>query len=50
MLWTIAALLTALWVLGMTISYSMGGVLHLLLIAAAFLVVLRFMSRQTVLS
>jgi len=50
MLWTIAASLAALWVLGMTNSYTMGGVLHLLLIAAALVVLLRFMSRQTVLS
>ena len=50
MLWTIAAGLAALWVLGMTTSYTMGGVLHLLLVAAAFVVLLRFMSRQTVLS
>jgi hypothetical protein len=50
MLWTIAAVLTALWILGMSTSYTMGGVLHLLLVAAAFVVLLRFMSRQTVLS
>ena len=50
MLWTIAALLTALWVLGMITSYTMGGVLHLLLVAAALVVVLRFMFRQTVVS
>lgn len=50
MLWTIAAVLTTLWILGMSTSYTMGGVLHLLLVAAAFVVLLRFMSRQTVLS
>jgi hypothetical protein len=50
MLWTIAVVLTALWVLGMITSYTMGGVLHLLLVAALVVVLLRFMSRQTAFS
>jgi hypothetical protein len=50
MLWTLAVVLAALWLLGMITSYTMGGVLHLLLVAAAVVVVLRFMSRQTAFS
>jgi len=50
MLWTLAVVLAVLWLLGMITSYTMGGVLHLLLVAAAVVVVLRFMSRQTVYS
>jgi len=50
MLWTIAVVFAALWLVGMVTSYTMGGVLHLLLVAAAFVVVLRFMSRQTLFS
>ena len=50
MLWTIAVVLAALWLLGMITSYTMGGVLHLLLVAALVVVLLRFMSRQTALS
>ena len=50
MLWTIAVALAALWLLGMITSYTMGGVLHLLLVAALVVVLLRFMSRQTTFS
>jgi hypothetical protein len=50
MLWTLAVVLAVLWLLGMITSYTMGGVLHLLLVAAAVIVVLRFMSRQTAFS
>jgi hypothetical protein len=50
MLWTLAVLLTVLWLLGMITSYTMGGVLHLLLFAALVVVLLRFMSRQTAFS
>jgi hypothetical protein len=50
MLWTLAVVLAVLWLLGMITSYTMGGVLHLLLVAAAVVVVLRFMSRQTAFS
>ena len=32
MLWTIAVALAALWLLGMITSYTMGGVIHLLLV------------------
>jgi hypothetical protein len=34
MLWMIAMLLTLLWLLGLMISYTMGGYIHLLLAAA----------------
>ncbi len=41
MLYTIAAALLALWVLGLATSYMAGGFLHLLLVAAIALVLLR---------
>ena len=42
MLWTIAAVLLVLWVLGLVSSYTMGGVLHLLLVIALIIVVFNF--------
>ena len=50
MLWTIAVVLAALWLLGMITSYTMGGVLHLLLVVALVVVLLRVISRQTAFS
>ena len=40
MLWTIAVILTVLWLLGMVSSYTMGGFVHLLLILAVVVVLL----------
>ena len=40
MLWTIAVILLILWALGMVTSYTMGGVVHLLLVLAVVVVVL----------
>ncbi len=46
MLWTIAGVLAALWLLGIVTSYTMGGLIYLLLVMAAVVVLLRFMSRR----
>jgi hypothetical protein len=42
MLWTIAAVLVVLWVLGLVSSYTMGGLLHLLLVIALIILVFNF--------
>ena len=42
MLWTIAAVLLVLWVLGLVSSYTMGGLLHLLLVIALIILVFNF--------
>jgi hypothetical protein len=34
MLWTIAVVLAVLWVLGLVSSYTLGGFIHVLLVAA----------------
>jgi len=34
MLWTIAGVLLVLWVLGLATSYTIGGLIHLLLVLA----------------
>jgi hypothetical protein len=39
MLWTIFVILAALWLLGMVSSYTMGGLIHLLLVLAVIVLV-----------
>lgn len=41
MLETIAVILVVLWILGMVSSYTIGGFLHVLLVLALIVVVLR---------
>jgi hypothetical protein len=41
MLWTIFVILLVLWLLGMVSSYTMGGFIHLLLILAIVVVLIR---------
>jgi hypothetical protein len=38
MLWTIAVILVVLWVLGLVSSYTMGGLIHILLVLAIIVV------------
>ena len=40
MLWTIALILIILWVLGLVSSYTMGGLIHVLLVIAIIVVLL----------
>lgn len=41
MLWTIAIVLLALWALGLVTSTTMGGLVHLLLVFAVIVVLIR---------
>jgi hypothetical protein len=41
MLWTIAVILVILWLLGLVTSYTMGGVIHILLVIAIVVVLVR---------
>ena len=41
MLYTIALILIALWLLGLVSSYTMGGFIHILLVIAIIVVLLR---------
>ena len=43
MLWTIAVVLLILWLLGLASSYTVGGLLHLLLVVAVIVVVIQFL-------
>ena len=40
MLWTIALILIILWVLGLVSSYTMGGLIHILLVIAIVVILL----------
>lgn len=42
MLWTIAVVLLILWALGLVSSYTMGGMIHILLVIALIVVVVGF--------
>lgn len=49
MLWTVAVVLTVLWLVGMVSSTTMGGFLHALLIVAVMVVLIRVIQgRRTV--
>lgn len=41
MLWTITIILLVLWALGLVSSYTMGGYIHLLLVLAVVVVLVR---------
>ena len=41
MLWTIAIILVVLWALGLVSSYTIGGFIHILLVLAIVVVLLR---------
>jgi hypothetical protein len=40
MIWTIVAILLVLWLLGLATSYTLGGVLHVLLVIAVVVIVI----------
>ena len=50
MLYTIAVVLILLWLLGLVTSYTMGGIIHILLVIALVMILANFISgrrRQT---
>ena len=49
MLWTICIILLVLWALGTVTAYTMGGLIHLLLVVAVVVVLFRlFQGRKAV--
>jgi Family of unknown function (DUF5670) len=48
MLWTIFVILLVLWLLGMVSSYTLGGYIHLLLIVAVVVVLIRLIQGRSV--
>lgn len=47
MLWTIAVILVVLWLLGLVTSYTMGGFIHLLLVLAIIVVLIRIIQGRS---
>ncbi len=48
MLETIAVILIIMWLLGMVSSYTLGGVIHLLLVIALIVIIVRVVSGRRV--
>lgn len=48
MLETLAVVLVLLWLLGFVSSYTMGGLIHLLLVVALVVILIRFMQGRRV--
>jgi hypothetical protein len=48
MLWTIAVVLLLLWALGLVSSYTMGGFIHILLVLAIVVVLVRVISGRRI--
>jgi len=46
MLWTICVILLVLWVLGLVTSYTMGGLIHILLVVAVIVLVIGLLQRR----
>lgn len=49
MIWTIFVILIVLWLLGMVTSYTAGGLIHILLVIAIIVVLLRVIQGRRVL-
>jgi Family of unknown function (DUF5670) len=48
MLWTIFVILVVLWLLGIVTSYTMGGFIHILLVLAVAVLLIRVLQGRSV--
>lgn len=48
-MWTIAIILIVLWALGFVTSYTMGGLIHILLVIAIVVILIRVIQGRKVL-
>jgi hypothetical protein len=48
MLWTLCVILLALWFFGLATSYTMGGLIHVLLVVAIIVVVVQVIQGRRV--
>jgi hypothetical protein len=48
MLWTLFVILLVLWALGMVTSYTAGGLIHILLVVALVVLVIRLIQGRAV--
>lgn len=49
MLWTILVILVVLWLLGVVTSYTMGGLIHILLVVAVIILAIRLLTGRRIL-
>ena len=49
MLWSIAIILVVLWLLGIVSAYTMGGFIHILLVVAIIVVLIRVIKGNRIL-
>lgn len=49
MLWTIAVILLILWLLGLITSFTLGGFIHVLLVVAIIIILIRVIQGKKVL-
>ena len=47
-MWTIIIILIVLWFLGLITSYTLGGLLHILLVVAVVLIIIRLLQGRSV--
>ena len=50
MLWAIAVILVAMWLLGMITSYTVNGFIHILLVVAIIVVLIRVIQGRRIIS
>ena len=50
MLWTIAVILMVFWLLGVTTAYTLGGLIHILLLLAVITVLIRLFQGRKIVS
>ena len=48
MLWTIAVILVALWLFGLVTSFTLGGLIHMLIVLAVILVVIQLVRGRSI--
>jgi Family of unknown function (DUF5670) len=48
MLWTLAVILIVLWAVGLVSSYTMGGFIHILLVIAVVVVLVRLIQGRRI--
>jgi len=48
MLWTIAIVLVILWLLGLITSFTLGGFIHVLLVIAVIVVIIRLVQGKKI--
>ncbi len=50
MLWTICVVLLVLWLLGVVTSYTLGGFIHILLVLAVIVLLIRVIQGRRIIS